>query len=292
MFGHSSSNDSLHQPNISFINSYGPLNFNCIFNSPGSFVFLTFCITHSFLLLPLCILVLHLGFQQWRKQRSTSTAAMTSHSDIFTYHMVTMELMGVLGYILSCCGIFRHHVMSIWAGFHLWSMNWYGEIFFHILTCVERYLAVVHPIIYLSLKGERGVRIRNIIIGCVWLLSIGVTTLVYLAIVSSILNICLCIFSLVIISLCNLSVLCVLIHPGPGEQGGNRERVDQSKKRSFYTIMAILGVLLLRFFWNIVWIYFEFRSGGTQCVTALSDFWFNVPSSLVIPLLFLRRKYS
>ena len=217
---------------------------------------------------------------------------MTSHSDIFTYHLVTMELMGVLGFIISCCGFFRHDFMTIWAGYYLWSTTWYGEIFFHILTCAERYLAVVHPIIYLSLKGERGVRVRNIIIGCVWLLSIGGSCLVHLAIVSSILNICLSIFSLILISLCNLSVLCVLIHPGPGEQGGDRERVDQSKKRAFYTIMAILGVLLLRFSWNIIWIYFDLRGGGPQCETSLSDFWLNLPSSLVIPLLFLRREYS
>ncbi|KAI3375565.1 hypothetical protein L3Q82_003895 [Scortum barcoo] len=34
--------------------------------------------------------------------------------------------------------------------------------------------------------------------------------------------------------------------PGPGEQGGDRKKVDQSKKTAFYTIVAILGVLLLR----------------------------------------------
>ncbi|KAJ4945170.1 hypothetical protein JOQ06_013706, partial [Pogonophryne albipinna] len=79
----------------------------------------------------------------------------------------------------------------------------YGESLFHVLTCLERYLAVVRPIIYLRLRNVQGVRIRNISIG--------------------------------------LSVLCVLIRPGPG----NGERVDQSKQSAFYTVTAITAALWL-----------------------------------------------
>ncbi|KAF3837461.1 hypothetical protein F7725_004925 [Dissostichus mawsoni] len=32
----------------------------------------------------------------------------------------------------------------------------YGRNSCHVLTCVERYLAVVHPVTYLNLKGQRG----------------------------------------------------------------------------------------------------------------------------------------
>lgn len=56
-----------------------------------------------------------------------------------------------------------------WESFcHFFVKN--GEILFHILTCVERCLAVVHPVPYLRLKNKRGVRIQAVSTGCVWLL--------------------------------------------------------------------------------------------------------------------------
>ncbi|KAL7375753.1 hypothetical protein ABVT39_023037 [Epinephelus coioides] len=232
-----SSNDSLH---------------DCRFARPASFLFITYYITRILLLLPLCILVLYLGLQRRQRQRSTSTATMMTHSDSFTYHMVTMELVGLLGNIFGLCGVvlYRFDILSLGKYFSIFT--WHGETFFHILTCVERYLAVIHPITYLSLRGERGIRIRNISIGCVWLICVGVAiciTLKYFIHVAF----CLLILSLIIVSFCSLSVLCVLIRPGPGEQGGDRERVDQLKRRAFYTILAILGVLLLRSSGNLAW---------------------------------------
>lgn len=52
-------------------------------------------------------------------------------------------------------------------------------------------------------------------------------------------------FTLTVMSFYSISVLCAL--PGPEELSRNRERVDQSKQRAFYTIIAISAVLLIRF---------------------------------------------
>ena len=109
-------------------------------------------------------------------------------------------------------------------GFFLWNLTWYVKTFFHMLTCVERYLAVVHPVIYLSLRRERGIRIRNISFGCVWLLSFGASLISFDNVLVN-MDVSLFIFSLFVISFCSLSVLCVLIRPGPVEQGGDREIV-------------------------------------------------------------------
>ncbi|KAK2899526.1 hypothetical protein Q8A73_012655 [Channa argus] len=153
-------------------------------NSTGAGLMSKVCIfTNIFLLLPLSLHVLFLGLQRWWHQRSFAT---TSHSDILTYHSAAMELICVLG-------------TSI-----------------HILTCVERYLAIVHPVIYVGLRQSRGVRIRNVSIG--------------------------------------LSVLCVLIRPGPGNMGVNREQN------------------------YIDW-----------CVVVASGNLVTLPSSSVLPLLFLHR---
>lgn len=167
-----------------------------------------------------------------------------------------------------------------------------GQAMFHILTCVEHYLAVVHPITYLHLKQAGKVRIRNICTGCVWLLSFG--WLAVYCVCSSdhtfILYLCIMAFILIIISFSSISVLCVLKRPGPGEVGGDSKRVDQSKQRAFYTILAIMGVLLFGFVGNLIGnTVSALTSVENICVWLMSTFWLDLPTSLVLPLLFLHR---
>ncbi len=114
------------------------------------------------LLLPLCILVLYLGFQQWHQLPPGTTM---SHSDVFTYHMVGTELLGILGFKLTSCGVHTEFHQILTVSIYLLSINSNGQTLFHILTCVERYLDVVHPITYLSLRTARGIRVRNVTIG-------------------------------------------------------------------------------------------------------------------------------
>ncbi|XP_040887303.1 uncharacterized protein LOC121177152 [Toxotes jaculatrix] len=289
----SSSNHSLLHPHLLSINSSLPVGDeainNCFITKPGSLIFISYNITYILLLLPVSIFVLYLGVQRWWRQRLSSTSAKTSHSDIFTYHMATMELVGVVGNALCCSGVYRRNFSILFLGLNPMSFTWYGEMFFHILTCVERYLAVVHPIIYLSLREERGIRIRNITIGCVWMFCFAWTSVSNMNNVISIVDLCLLFFSSVVISFFSLSVLCTLIRPKPGEQSRDRQRVDQSKQRAFYTIMAILGVLLLRCMSNFTWATLYTFRPSHNCVLITFEIWFNLPSSLVLPLLFLHR---
>ncbi|XP_042257463.1 uncharacterized protein LOC121889519 [Thunnus maccoyii] len=208
--------------------------------------------------------------------------------------MVINELMNILGSTLTCCAVFTDLPEMMMPGLYLSTINISGHIFFHILTCVERYLAVVHPVTYLGLRKARGIRIRNITIGCVWLLCFVATGFMFIedSVSIGILFFCITVFALIIICFCSFSVLCILIRPGPGEGGGSRQQVHQSKLRAFYTIMAILGVLLLRFGQNTLStaLYASPQVGETgRCALWLSTFWFSLPSSLVLPLLFLHR---
>lgn len=101
-----------------------------------------------------------------------------------------------------------------------------GQTLFHLLTCVERYLAVVYPITYLSLRKAQWVRIRNVTIICVWLMCFVFTgpfcvkTKDPVRISAS----CVTFFTKFMISFCSLSVLCALNHPGPGEGVGAESR--------------------------------------------------------------------
>ncbi|TKS93377.1 hypothetical protein D9C73_026635 [Collichthys lucidus] len=134
-----SSNSSIHLPII------------CFGSRPGIFIFVAFSVTNVFLL-PLYILVLYMGYQRRRQQRSGSAAGMTSHSDIFTYNMIGLELIGVLGCCFYCCGALTNVKAIVLVGMDIFSITSPGQTLFHLLTCVERYLAVVHPIIYLGLR--------------------------------------------------------------------------------------------------------------------------------------------
>lgn len=169
-----------------------------------------------------------------------------------------------------------------------------GEMLLHILTCVEHYLAAVHLVIYLGLRQSSGLRIRNISVGCVWLLSfvwLGVIAYFYPGLPVAA-YLCLMTSSLVIVLFCSLSVLCVLIQQGPGEAGRLRERADKSKKKAFYTITAILSVLVVYFLAMIFSLAVKnsnLLDEGEKCLALISAQWFGFPSTLVLPLLFLQR---
>ncbi|KAF3837439.1 hypothetical protein F7725_004903, partial [Dissostichus mawsoni] len=254
--------------------SYPPWD-NCFFNRPGSLIFTSAYITKILVLLPLCIFVLYLGLQRCRQRSSTSAAASTnSHSDIFTFHMVCLSY----GCTLFIYAIYSANHKIFGVGSYICLFTWYGRNSCHVLTCVERYLAVVHPVTYLNLKGQRGVRIRNICIGFVWLLCL--VAIIPLSLQKDVLffHLSLMIFSLMVVAFCSLAVLRELIRPGLGEQGGDRKRVDQSKRRAFYTIVAILGVLLFRFCGNMTWVALSVKKEIT-CEVTTSEDWVSLPAA-------------
>ena len=144
----SPSNASL--PPSSSVHIYDHL-FRCLSTKADAFHITVFTITSILLLLPLYIYIPYLGLQQ--KPRFNT---IMSHSDPLTYQMVTKESMSVLGSTLICFGVHTDLPSMIMVGIYLCSMILGAQIYFHVLTCVERYLAVIHPITYLSLKKASG----------------------------------------------------------------------------------------------------------------------------------------
>ncbi|XP_007568258.1 uncharacterized protein LOC103149166 [Poecilia formosa] len=273
----SASNDSVPDPHVSAGHPY-----ICFYSGPGRIIFTVFKVVHVVTILPLCTFILYLGLQQMQKKTPASSAA-TSHCDVFTYHIVAMELIGVIGFFLSFFGNYMDDTNVFIYGFMVFSVTAYGQIFFHMLTSVERYLAAVHPVSYLGLKNEKGVRIRNVTVVWVWLLcfaSIGYMTTGSYIILDTFLNV----LATAVIFFCCVSVLFALIRPGPG-----RKRPDQSKQRAFCTILVILGVLMVRLSFGLVWVGLDLTGNAARCLTMVCTTGVNLPSSLVLPLLFLHR---
>lgn len=245
-------------------------------------------------LFPVYILVLYMGFQRWRHQHSAPAVMTMTHSDFFTYNMMILEILGVLGSLFQIVYSYTFNDTILMLVEYLFSVMLHGQSFFHVLTCLERYLAVVHPITYWHLRESQGIKIRNISTVSVWLLCFGWVAVehLYCANFHAVPFFCYSGICISVISFCCLSVIHGLTRPGPGEVGGNKERLDQSKQKASHMIMAIMGVLLLRFVGILIYFVIDRKSSVDTkglCMPLSLVFWLTVPSSLVIPLLFLHR---
>lgn len=265
--------------------SAGQLNLNCEISILNQAVFTSFFICYS-LCLPLFIFVL------WQLSHRRSASGETRDSDVFTLQIVLLQIIGELAISLYCYGAFSHTSAAVSVGFIVFSSIAPGETMLHVLTCVERYLAVFHPVTYRGLRRSGGVMIRNISIGCVWLLCVAVSGASIDQLVNIIITFLLLVVASVTVTYCSISVLFVLIRPLPGEVGRVRKKVSRAKQKAFYTILVILATLLIRFLsylvYTVVYILL-FEDTNDPCIFFWCVNWFCLPSILVLPLIFLQR---
>lgn len=265
----------------------------CIDSTTGTYV-VTICIViYLAIILPVCVASLCLGYKQYR-QKGPSRGT-TSHSDFFTYNLVLIELIFIFGFTITFIGFHTNLNMMIMLGMNTYPIIFTAHLLFHTLTCVERHLAVVHPVTYLGLRTTYGTRIRNFTVAFVWLLCFAAIYLMYISfsMVIIIVSYCFVPTALIIMFYCSISILCTLIHPKPGEGvGGVRQRADPIKLRAFCTITLILGVLLCRFGGNLLVavLLTSVKTGDMErCSVLMPDLIFSPPCSLVLPLLFLHK---
>ncbi|MEQ2202288.1 hypothetical protein XENOCAPTIV_009557 [Xenoophorus captivus] len=268
-------------PACSFNTSLYPVVFSCFSDTKHNIYLHLYTLINLLIILPLYLFILWMGFQRWRYHSSQ-----TSHTDVFTYYMAAVEILTVFGLFSYCSAIYTCITTIMVFGYCCACTVSTAQTFFHCLTCVERYLAVVHPIIYMKLKSSYGVRIRNICIVLAWLLSLGSGGLLamFFPIFPISVYFSIYVFIILIMCFCSLAVFCVLMCSGM--------RRDQTKWRAFHTIVAITGTLVLRFYGQIVFMLIFNSIPGMQlyyCEIYFSGTWLCLPSNLVIPLLFLHR---
>ncbi|KAJ4948068.1 hypothetical protein JOQ06_019609 [Pogonophryne albipinna] len=121
------------------------------FSSPPS-IFAAFTVTNLLLLLPLSTFILGFGFLRWRKQRPAAMNPL----DVFTFHMVVMELFGMSSSVTCFTGNYKNHQNMVKVGCNMFAITSCVKMFFHVLTCMERYMAVVHPLTYRNLSKSGG----------------------------------------------------------------------------------------------------------------------------------------
>ncbi len=115
-----------------------------------------------------------------------------------------------------------------------------GRPLFQCLMCVERYLAVVHPVTFLKF---RPLRYRVICSTAVWIITCGSCLFCLLILMSFVRNIYtwfflmqfLLFFSIQLF--CLVAVLRALKQSGPGERVRERKEENPMKRRAFYLIL-------------------------------------------------------
>lgn len=279
---------NLFQPNASFTSSRDF--FYCYVTDSYPLIYITYSIMSLVLLSPVLILVLYLGLQQWRQQqRSASADGTLTNSDVFTLHLAIVELFGIFGSLLISIGIFKKDKTLVMVGSWPFDLTWYSETSFHVLTSMECYLAVVYPIRYQSLRRERRITIRNVSIVCAWLLSVVETSLIKLCEIFLFVDIFLFTLIFLIASYCSFSVLYIL-GKKLREQRGNKDWVCRRKLTAYYTVLAMLLVLLLRFTIDLIWTNVDlFLQSQQICGVVVFQTWLNLPSRLALPVRFLHR---
>ncbi len=113
-----------------------------------------------------------------------------------------------------------------------------GRPLFQCLMCVERYLAVVHPVIFLKYKP---LRYRVICCTAAWIISLGsclfcVFSRALFYFYTWFFSLQFLLFLTIQLFSC-LAVLRALKQSGPGERKREREKENRMKRRAFYIIL-------------------------------------------------------
>nr|XP_055036177.1 C-C chemokine receptor type 8-like [Misgurnus anguillicaudatus] len=211
-------------------------------------------------------------------------------SEFFILNLTICEI----GQCVNC----MFSILTIWfSSLDTLSMALFGLFFtgrpvFHCLICVERYLAVVHPVTFLKYKP---LRYKVICCTAAWMICLGS---------------CLCclllnsydwiayrgVFStqffifLSIQLFCCVAVLRALKQSGPGERGREREEENHMKRRAFHLILITTVSILITYLPLVSFGFFVVLSN----VDLVEAFWLIglicfVLCGFVQPVLYLNR---
>ncbi|XP_059397952.1 uracil nucleotide/cysteinyl leukotriene receptor-like [Carassius carassius] len=169
-------------------------------------------------------------------------------SEFFILNLSVCELPNTLNIFL--------HVLDRWFSslktlqYFLLGLGITGHPLFQCLMCVERYLAVVHPVTFLKYKP---LRYRVICCTVVWIITLGSCLCCWFTMVSCNSYIYVCCFSLQFLLsfciqlFCLVAVLRALKQSGPGERGREREEKNHMKRRAFYLILITTASMFITY---------------------------------------------
>ncbi|KAL1023721.1 hypothetical protein UPYG_G00045130 [Umbra pygmaea] len=215
-------------------------------------------------------------------------------SDIFALNLTVSDM---LTCVASLMFILNNHINGpeVERG-PLWNTATFfksfilaGRPLFQCCICLERYLAVVHPVTFLMYKP---LKYR---LGCcavIWLLLLGSCIAYLFAYKCSMdyFNLVLILVLCSVMLFCCLAVLRVLKRPKPGDVEGDWEGTNNIKLRAFRIILAIVVSMVIQYLPQVLLL-------TTNDVTKIKsyDFGLSISYSFIVitgfvqPLLYLHR---
>jgi len=161
-------------------------------------------------------------------------------SDFFNLNLSVCEIMFSLNCLLSMVvNVIRFQGFTTLSPF-LQGLAFTGRPLFQCLICVERYLAVVHPVTFLKYKP---LRYRVICCTVAWIIILGSCLFCTFTSISDVFYIYSWFFSIQLLLFLSIQLFCLLVilkslkQSGPGERRREREEENHMKRRAFIIIL-------------------------------------------------------
>ncbi|XP_035247921.1 G-protein coupled receptor 15-like [Anguilla anguilla] len=210
----------------------------------------------------------------------------SSSSDIFILHLAILDTFFCLIPPLELANIVFLTTSSTWYVLRFFYGVKDSSPLFLSCICMDRYMAVLHPITFTELKDRNH---RTVCAAVVWLI-----TLVYAAAkcVGNIPNFekaftVMILAAFAFMLFCNVAILHALRKSGPG-----RDEMHPVKKRAFKMVLIILAIIVFNYFPPVALFPFKeyFSPEVFHCYIHYIAFGFMDISSSIQPLLYLSRE--
>ncbi|XP_043072434.1 somatostatin receptor type 1-like [Puntigrus tetrazona] len=211
-------------------------------------------------------------------------------SEFFTLNLSVCEIGNSVNAIFGILSYFYLHFKMLTQ--FLQGLGVAGRPLFQCLICVERYLAVVHPVTFLKYKP---LRYRVICSAEAWIICLGSCLVSFFSLVLLDMKAYVWILSLhfliffFIQLFCLVAVLRALKQSGPGERGREKKEENRMKRRAFYLILITTM--------NMIILYVPYTVTGFFVIVThqnIFDFWSPaclcyVLAGFVQPIFYLQR---